>query len=270
MPTARSSIPSSAAAARSGSTTDRSRASSALGDRQGGELYSSWPPGSKVTVPPAGSSKHGMPFAVQVSFHPWRAPNRRRNGRVPGAAPVSSGHRRPVVASIGMSSTSAPTRRGVSDALGGAAKACSARSASRAARMCLAHAGAPTTRANSDSGSLRQASISKPRGLEQLRYALPVVLAADLGPERLAGSERDRPDAGNHHQLRPARHEVHLDPVRHRLVECQVVERGRIEVRAQLVVQHQQHVPVELRRDALGCRCRPPRCARRPSAGPRP
>ena len=74
IPTASSVTPSPAAAARSGSTTERSSPSSALGERQGGELYSSWPPGSNVKVPPPGSWKHGVPFEVQVSAHPWRAP----------------------------------------------------------------------------------------------------------------------------------------------------------------------------------------------------
>jgi hypothetical protein len=63
-----------AAAARSGSTTERSRVSKTLGERQAGELYSSWPPGSKVSVPPAGSWKDGVPLAVVTSRQAWRDP----------------------------------------------------------------------------------------------------------------------------------------------------------------------------------------------------
>ena len=43
-------------------------------ERHGGELYSSWPPGSKVSVPPPGSVKQGVPLAVRVSLQPCRAP----------------------------------------------------------------------------------------------------------------------------------------------------------------------------------------------------
>jgi hypothetical protein len=74
MPTASSVMPSAAAAALSGTTTERSRASSTLGVRHGGVLYSICPPGSNVSVPPAGSVKHGVPLAVSVSLQPCRAP----------------------------------------------------------------------------------------------------------------------------------------------------------------------------------------------------
>jgi hypothetical protein len=74
MPAASNVMPSEKAAERSGSTTERSSASSALGLRHGGELYSSCPPGSNVSVPPAGRLKHGVPLGVSVSLQPWREP----------------------------------------------------------------------------------------------------------------------------------------------------------------------------------------------------
>jgi hypothetical protein len=74
MPIASRSIPSPAAAERKGTTTERSSASKELADRQGGELYSNWPPGSNVRVPPAGRVKHGVPFGVQLSPQPRLLP----------------------------------------------------------------------------------------------------------------------------------------------------------------------------------------------------
>jgi hypothetical protein len=53
-----------------------------LGEGHGGALYSSWPPGSNVSAPSAGSAKQGVSLAVRVSSHPARAPKRRRNGSV--------------------------------------------------------------------------------------------------------------------------------------------------------------------------------------------
>ncbi len=123
-------IPSDSAAVRSGVITPRRSASSALGERHGGELYSSCPPGSKVRSPPSGSRKQGAPLAVRSSVQPCRAPQRRRNGsRARGAS--SSGHRRPVSNSTGMSSASAPMRR---SAVPAAAKAWRSRSPSSADR----------------------------------------------------------------------------------------------------------------------------------------
>src|SRR4051812_29384404 len=100
MPRVSRSIPSPAAAARRGTTTDRSKASNWLAERQGGELYSSCPPGSNVNVPPTGKLKQGVPLDVQLSRQPCLRPKRRRNGRVDLTPSASMGQRRPVSDSL--------------------------------------------------------------------------------------------------------------------------------------------------------------------------
>ena len=113
-----------------------------------------------------------------------------------------------------------------------------------------AHAGAPTTRANRFVGIGAPGVDPQPGGLEQRGDALAVVLGADLGAERLAVREGDVADPGDVHGLGAHRDEMHLDPVRHRVVEGAVLERLGIEVGPELVVQHPQHVAVELGGDA--------------------
>ena len=114
----------------------------------------------------------------------------------------------------------------MSDALGGAREGVLREIRLERGAQCLAHAGAPTTSANSDSGSLRQASISSPAASNSCatlsRSCLQLISVRSDSP----AANGIAPDAGNRHQLRPARHEMHLDPVRHRLVERPVLERA--------------------------------------------
>ncbi len=272
MPTASSSMPSLAAAARSGGMVARSSASSALGERHGR--------GAVLELPARLERDGARRPAARSRACPWRcsvsrpslpsavAPEKRQGARsavrLQRASASRSAH------STGISSTSAPTRRGVSEALGGAAKTCVGQVGLQRRSNGTSHAGAPTTRAKSASGSLRQVSISSPAASNSSatlsRSCLQLISVRIDSPAR----ETDRPDTRNLDPLLPTGDQVHLDPVRHRLVEGQVIERHRIEVRAQLLVEHQQHVAVECRGHARTRRCTPPRSWRRPSAGPHP
>src|SRR4051812_11570730 len=90
------------------------------------------------------------------------------------------------------------------------------------------------------------------RGPEQLADTRLVVLGADLGAERLASGELDYVYARDRDLLGAAGDQMHLDPVRGAVVERPMVEPGRVEVRAQLVVQDPEAVAVEFRGDTRG------------------
>ena len=159
----------------------------------------------------AGRTLRGPRLAPSLPrAEPAEERQRRRSGRRPRC-----GHRRPVARSTGMSSTSAPIRRGVSDAWAGAAKTLLRQVGQRAsARQRRTHAGAPTASANRARGSVRQASSRSPAA-EQRRDAAAVVLAADLGADRLAARRmRTVADPRDRHLLGRAGHEVHLDAMR--------------------------------------------------------
>src|SRR6185436_1278408 len=79
----------------------------------------------------------------------------------------------------------------------------------------------------------------KPGRGEQLGYASPIVLAADLGADRFAGPEAHQANSRYPDFLLLLRHQVHLDPMSDRLVKRQVIESGRVEIGAQLVVEYQ-------------------------------
>ena len=107
------------------------------------------------------------------------------------------------------------------------------------------------TRANRASGSGLQVSIRKPGRQEQLVHTGAVVLAADLRPDRFALGKRHQSDSWNPDLMLQRGNQVHLDPVVDHLIEGPVLEHGGIEVGAQLMVEHQEHVAVELGGDSL-------------------
>ena len=64
-------------------------------------------------------------------------------------------------------------------------------------------------------------------------------------------AKRISPISGDVDDLIVRRHEVHLDTVQRTVVERAVLEAREVEVRAELAIEHAQHVDVELRGHAL-------------------
>src|SRR5690242_18530769 len=65
---------------------------------------------------------------------------------------------------------------------------------------------------------------------EELHDRRSIVLATDLGADRLAIAEADDAEGGDRDALVAGRHEVHLDPVQRTVVERTMLEPRRIEV----------------------------------------
>ena len=175
--------------------------SSALGERHGGRAVLELPAGLEGERAPGGK--------LRSTACPWRsasppiragsvAGGERQRRRTTHRPRSDSGA--PSRSSTGMSSVSAPTRRGVSEALGGAANTCSARSAASAARVSRSCR-------RSDHQPERRRGIGRPRLDPELgrREQLATLARSYL---QLISVRIDSPSANVHHADAGNRHRL--------------------------------------------------------------